>query len=226
VQNYHGKPLNRSIGHRENRFHAVHRVKRPFHLPLVLILLVFLPVMTAACGQTTGTVSDASPSVAMEQAKEISDSAPLEQKRSGTKFPDFSMRDLDGNVVDQTLFASHDLTLINIWGTFCPPCIDEMPDLGKLAKVMESDYQAQLVGLVVDISDAETLALAKEILSQSNADHLNLMPDQAVSEFLSQFEYVPTSLFVDKDGYVVGQPIVGGHSYGDYLVLVKDMLGK
>ena len=219
---------------------------------LILVLLAGMTTLAAGCGRAsvlsdgTGTAvsSDTTPGDATASANATSEATPAtdtsspelsatsepsatpEPSRSGTKFPDFSMKDLDGNVVDQSLFANKDLTMVNIWGTFCPPCIDEMPDLGKLAKVMASDYNAQLVGLVVDISDEDTLALAKEILSQSDATHLNLIPDEAVTEFLKQFEYVPTTLFVDKDGYILSQPVVGGHSYADYLVLVKDLLKK
>ncbi len=219
----------------------------PFLVPLLLlILLTGMTTLAAGCGRAsvppespgTATSPSITPGDATASANATTETPPAaetaapepsatpEPPRSGTKFPDFSMKDLDGNIVDQSLFANKDLTMVNIWGTFCPPCIDEMPDLGKLSKVMASDYNAQLVGLVVDISDEDTLALAKEILSQSDATHLNLIPDEAVTEFLKQFEYVPTTLFVDKDGYILSQPVVGGHSYADYLVLVKDLLKK
>ena len=186
---------------------------------------------TAAASESTSpeassATSSATSSAASSDASSATNAASPEPSRSGTKFPDFSMKDLDGNTVDQSLFANKDLTMVNIWGTFCPPCIDEMPALGKLAKVMASDYNAQLVGIVVDITDDGTLALSKEILGKSDATHLNLIPDQAVTDFLKQFEYVPTTLFVDKEGYIVSQPVVGGHSYADYLVLVKDLLKK
>ncbi len=215
------------------------------------MMVLLLVAMTAAgCGQGLGTgsssplsasesvaiapvesaapkpVESASPKPVESAAPKPVESTAPKPGRSGTKFPDFAMQDLDGNTVDHTIFSGRDLTMVNMWGTFCPPCIAEMPDLGKLAKVLESDYNAQLIGLVVDIGDAETLALAKDILSRSKAAHLNLIPDAGVSEFLQQFEFVPTTFFIDKDGYILGQPVVGGHSYGDYLVLVKDLLGK
>ncbi len=178
----------------------------------------------STASQAESTASPAESTVAETEA--ASESPTPKPERSGTKFPDFSMQDLDGNVFDQTIFAGSELTMVNMWGTFCPPCIDEMPDLGKLAKVLESDYNARLIGLVVDIGSEDTLALAKEILDRSEAAHLNLIPDEAVSGFLQQFEFVPTTFFIDKEGYVLGQPVVGGHSYGDYLVLVKNLLGK
>ena len=64
----------------------------------------------------------------------------------------FDTSDLDGNKVTEALFADNRVTMINIWGTFCPPCIREMPDLGQLS----TDYKAkgvQLVGVVIDALD-------------------------------------------------------------------------
>lgn len=189
------------------------------------------PPVESTASQAESTASPAESTApptesTVAETEAASESPTPKPERSGTKFPDFSMQDLDGNVFDQTIFAGSELTMVNMWGTFCPPCIAEMPDLGKLAKVLESDYNARLIGLVVDISSEDTLALAKDILGRSEAAHLNLIPDEAVSKFLQQFEFVPTTFFIDKEGYILGQPVVGGHSYGDYLVLVKNLLGK
>ena len=143
---------------------------------------------------------------------------------TGLQFPDFTMQDLKGNAVTQDIFKEHDLTVVNIWGTFCPPCIEEMPDLGKLNRTLESDYNATLVGIVVDVRDQETLDLANQILIGSEAAHLNLLIGQDVSEFLSRYEYVPTTLFIDANGQLVGEPVVGGNSYEEYLKEVKSRL--
>ena len=143
---------------------------------------------------------------------------------AGQTFPDFSLLDLQGNTVTQDIFSEHDLTVVNIWGTFCPPCIREMPDLGKLHRTLEADYNATLVGIVVDVQDQETFALANQILSQSQAEHLNLLAGEDVYAFLSQYDYVPTTLFVDSEGRLVGDPVVGGFSHDEYLAQVKARL--
>jgi thiol-disulfide isomerase/thioredoxin len=142
----------------------------------------------------------------------------------GQQFPEFTMLDLQGNAVTHDIFAERDLTVVNIWGTFCPPCIREMPDLGKLHRTLEADYNATLVGIVVDVQDRATLDLANEILGQSQAEHLNLLVGEDVYEFLSQYDYVPTTLFVDSNGRLVGDPVVGGFTHDEYLAEVKARL--
>ena len=53
--------------------------------------------------------------------------------RQVTVFENFTAQDLDGNPVDESIFQGYDVTMINLWGTFCGPCLQEMPDLGELA---------------------------------------------------------------------------------------------
>lgn len=147
-----------------------------------------------------------------------------EAAAEGQQFPDFTMLDMQGNTVTQDIFAERDLTVVNIWGTFCPPCIKEMPDLGKLHRTLEAEYNATLVGIVVDVRDRETFDLANQILSESEAGHLNLLVGQDVQAFLSQYDYIPTTLFIDSNGRLVGDPVVGGFTHDDYLAEVKTRL--
>ena len=170
----------------------------PFRVAALLLSLTLLVTTLSACG--------------------------AQPKSTGMRFPDFTMLDLNGTAVTQDIFKEHDLTVVNIWGTFCPPCIEEMPDLGKLHRTLESDYNATLVGIVVDVRDQETLDLANQILKGSEAAHLNLLIGEDVSEFLSRYEYVPTTLFIDANGQLVGEPVVGGNSYEEYLKEVKSRL--
>ena len=66
----------------------------------------------------------------------------------------FSTADLDGNIVDQSVLADYDLTMVNVWATFCRPCINEMPDLGELAQEY-ADQNVQIVGLVSDVLNTD-----------------------------------------------------------------------
>lgn len=146
------------------------------------------------------------------------------QQADVLRFPDFTLFDLDGNPVTQEIFARRDLTVVNVWGTYCPPCIKEMPDLGRLHTTLEAEYNATLVGIVVDVRDRETLGLARQILSDSQASHLNLLMGKDVHEFLSRYDYIPTTLFIDSKGNVVGDPVVGGFTHDEYLKEVKTRL--
>ena len=56
-----------------------------------------------------------------------------EAGRQVTVFEDFTAQDLDGNTVDESIFADYEVTMVNLWGTFCGPCLQEMPDLGEIS---------------------------------------------------------------------------------------------
>lgn len=135
-----------------------------------------------------------------------------QEAAAGEKFPAFKTTDLAGREMTQDIFKGKKVTVINIWGTFCPPCIGEMPELGTWAKEMPRD--AQLIGLVCDASgpdDQETAAAARKILSDSQADFVNLLPNQELMKYLDKVEAVPTTIFVDEEGNIIGEQVVGAN---------------
>jgi len=142
----------------------------------------------------------------------------------GDRMPPFAAQDLNGNEVNETLFADHELTVVNVWGTFCGPCIGEMPELGEWARSM--DHRTALIGIVgdvTDVSDEETIALAREIVQDANAGFVNLIPDDSIASFLDGIIAYPTTFFVDSTGAIVGEPIVGADVDG-YKAFVEDYL--
>ena len=131
-------------------------------------------------------------------------------------FPAFTTTDLSGNTVTNEIFAGKDLTVVNIWGTYCGPCIDEMDELAAWSASMPENVQ--LVGLVSDLyslEDAETLEMAQLICESTGADnYLHLVTSADFYPLLNQVVGVPTTYFVDATGAVVGQPIVGANVPG------------
>ncbi|MGO5114073.1 TlpA disulfide reductase family protein [Candidatus Avoscillospira sp. LCP25S3_F1] len=142
----------------------------------------------------------------------------------------FTAQDLEGNDVDDSIFDNYDVTMVNVWGTFCGPCIQEMPDLGKLAE----DYAGkglQIVGIVSDATDyeggypEETVALAKEIVEETGADYLHLLPSQdLLDRVLSSIQVVPTTFFVDSEGNQLGGIVTGSKSYDEWTALFDKKL--
>ena len=127
------------------------------------------------------------------------------------KFAEFTTYDIDGNEVTESIFANKDLTVVNIWGTFCGPCINEMPELGAWEKELPDNVQ--IVGLIVDISstDDETqIAAAKQITEKADVGFVNLIGGNGdFDELIGSIVGVPTTIFVDKSGNIVGEIIVG-----------------
>jgi thiol-disulfide isomerase/thioredoxin len=125
----------------------------------------------------------------------------------------FSTQDLNGNVVTNELFLGKKLTVFNIWGTFCTPCINEMPELAEWSQNMPEGVQ--LVGLVSDLNsydDAEILEMAQMICEATDADvYTSLVANEDFTEMLSGVVGVPTTFFIDGNGVIVGDPVVGAN---------------
>ena len=135
----------------------------------------------------------------------------------------FSATDLDGNTIDQSMLADYDLTMVNVWATYCGPCIDEMPDLGKISKEYQ-DKGFQIVGIVSDTYDAED-ATAKEIVEETGADYSHIVLNtDLVNGPLKDVQVVPTTFFVDKNGNQVGQVITGSKSESNWKKIIDDLL--
>lgn len=141
----------------------------------------------------------------------------------------FSTTDLEGNTVDQSILADYDLTMVNVWATFCGPCINEMPDLGELAQEY-ADKKVQIIGLVSDvlntdgtISEAQ-VQTARDIVEQTGANYVHLLPSEDLYGILGQISAVPTTFFVDKEGTQVGSAIVSAQSKDKWVQTIDEML--
>ena len=128
-----------------------------------------------------------------------------------------------GNEVTNEVFKDAELTVVNVWGTFCDPCIEEMPDLQALSEKYEG--KVQLIGIVGDINgieDTEHVEAAKEITEQAGVKFTNLVLSEDLYDFMSGIVGFPTTIFVDKDGTIIGDPIVGSNvpATDDYIASV------
>ena len=145
---------------------------------------------------------------------------------SGIKaITEFTTVDLDGNEVTQDVFADAKITMINYWGTYCSPCIKELPELQKISKKYEGD--AQLIGVPVDVdfSDKDSAAYknALKYLEWAEADYLNIQMAGGLLEYAQTMQYVPTSIFVDSEGNLIGDPVIGPLPE-DYKQIIEDYL--
>lgn len=144
----------------------------------------------------------------------------------------FTAQDLEGNEVDDSIFDGYDVTMVNVWGTFCTPCIQEMPDLGELAAEY-ADKGLQIVGLVSDATDyeggypEETVALAQKIVEETGASYRHLLPSQdLLDRVLSSVQVVPTTFFVDENGNQLGGIVTGAKSYDDWTAILDKKLAE
>lgn len=144
-------------------------------------------------------------------------------------FSSFRTSTLEGKVVDESLFAGHKLTMVNVWATFCGPCLNEMPELGKLAADNAANG-VQIVGLVVDAMGTDgsvsqsQVELARQLVEKTGAAYTHLLPDAGLlSGALSGVTAVPTTFFVDETGTPVGEPYEGARSAEQWQAIIDSL---
>jgi thiol-disulfide isomerase/thioredoxin len=156
--------------------------------------------------------------------------AETKEKLQDTNQITFDTKDLDGNTVSSDLFGENKVTVINVWGTFCGPCIAEMPDLDALSQEMK-DQGVGIIGLVIDTVDANytedqgIIDLARQIVSEKGVKYQNLISNKDLSELLPVVA-VPTTIFVDSEGNILGDAAVGGKGRDEYRRLIESALAE
>lgn len=171
-----------------------------------------------------GTAPGAGDSVSAEEAGMTASGS------NAMKFPSFQGKDLDGNDVDSSkLFAGNSVTVVNFWFTTCNPCVGELADLEALNKEL-----AAKGGAVVGINsftldgDKTAIAEAKDILAKKGVTYSNLWfaSDSEAGKFTAGLYSFPTTYVVDKNGNIVGQPIVGAITAPDQAKKLNELIDQ
>lgn len=128
-------------------------------------------------------------------------------------FPTFTGKDLDGNDVDSSIFSQNAVTVVNFWFSGCKPCVDEMDDLDALNQRIK-EQGGEVIGVNTETLDgnADNIATAKKILESAGASFRNVYfdPDSEAGKFALGIMAFPTTYVVDRQGNIVGEPIMGG----------------
>lgn len=141
----------------------------------------------------------------------------------GGVFGTFTAVTLDGEVVDQDIFTKADLTMVNIWGTFCSPCIGELPALGELNRSYR-DKGFQVVGIISNVEEPNDQE-ALEIVDKTKADYTQLvLSEDLYNNYLALVSMVPITVFVDREGRQVGASYAGSKSKSRWKGIIDDKL--
>ena len=129
------------------------------------------------------------------------------------KFPTFEGKDLDGNTVkSDELFSANAVTVVNFWFTTCNPCVGELAELDALNKELAQKGGA-LIGVNTFTLDGDEAAIseAKDVLAKKGATYQNVYfnSDGEAGKFTTNIFAYPTTYVVDRNGNIVGEPIVG-----------------
>jgi thiol-disulfide isomerase/thioredoxin len=145
---------------------------------------------------------------------------------AGESFPfDFSLTDFSGQAINLTGFQGKVL-IVDIWGTWCPPCRAEIPSFVKL----QAEYGPQGLQIVgLNYENAENEAAAKELVNkfiqENGMNYPCAMGTPAIQQQVPNFEGYPTTLFIDRTGKVRAK-VVGSHEYAFLEAIVKILLAE
>ena len=144
----------------------------------------------------------------------------------------FETKGIDGKDYTEKVFSDYDLTLVNIFTTWCSPCVNEIPELEKLYEEMK-DKGVGVVGVVLDTvgddgkQDDATVKKAGVLQEKTKASYPFLIPDSTMMNGrLNGISAFPETFFVDKDGNIVGETYSGSHSLDEWKKIVEKELAN
>ena len=128
-------------------------------------------------------------------------------------FKNFSGQDFDGNSVDERLFSGNAVTVVNFWFTGCKPCVAELSKLDELNNTLKT-MGGEVIGINTETFDGNEAAIkeAAAVLESQGAKYRNISIDSAsdAGKYASDIMAFPTTILVDRNGNIVGDPILGG----------------
>lgn len=138
-------------------------------------------------------------------------------------------KDINGKEFSKKDYENYDLTMVNVFATWCTACIKEIPDLVELQKEMK-DKGVNVVGIVTDTVDdggenQDAIAKAKTIQEKTKANYPFLMPDKTnFNGRLNGIQALPETFFIDKNGKIVGETYAGSHDLKAWKEIVEKEL--
>ena len=142
-------------------------------------------------------------------------------------FKNFSGKDYDGNSVDESLFSENAVTVVNFWFTGCKPCVAELSKLNELNDAIKA-MGGEVIGINTETFDENKAAIkeAASILESQGVKYRNLSIDSTsdAGKYASDIMAFPTTILVDRNGNIVGDPMLGGIDNQDnYDTLMKQI---
>lgn len=198
---------------------------------IITVMVCLLSVlMLSSCQQTENNQQNGNSDPQQNVSADNADNA--ENAADTSVFGTFTAKDLDGNEVTQDIFASNKLTMVNIWATFCGPCINEMPDLGELAAEY-ADKGVGIVGIPLDVTDEKgnidsyLYNEAVDIVATTKAAYTHIVPVESMFvRKLASVTALPETIFVDSQGNQVGDCYYSARSKSQWTDIIEELLGE
>lgn len=190
---------------------------------LILGMALMLAAGISACNASSKTSSSEATTTESKQADaKAEDSKQAESDKEDKKFPEFTAKTVSGEDISSDLFKESKLTVVNVWGSWCGPCVQEIPELQKLYESMK-DKDVNVIGLAQDAGT--DLDAVKEIIDKNKVTYQNIVPEGATEDFVMSIMAFPTTFFVDSDRNIVGV-IQGNRNLEAFTAAVEGVLEK
>lgn len=148
---------------------------------------------------------------------------------SGTAFPQFEGKDLDGNQVDSSVFAENAVTVVNFWFNECKPCVEELSEMNALNDRLQ-EQGGEVIGVNVGTldGDEQIIAAAKQILETKGANYRNIYfdSDSDAGNFALSVTAFPTTYVIDRNGNIVGEALLGGIDNDENLSALQNTIDE
>ena len=138
----------------------------------------------------------------------------------------FASTTLEGEPVDSSIFGNADLTVINFWGSYCYPNINETATLQQLKTELVTKHpNVQFVQVVIDTPQPEAEKIALQAKQEANADFISIMTDETLANWIVQnLAGLPTKIFVNSKGQMIGEQIQGIQTLENYMTMIENAL--
>ena len=184
---------------------------------LILGVALMLTAAATACSSQGNTAKQSESNMQTESSQMNNDTGSEDEK-----FPEFKAKTVTGEDISSDVFKDSKLTVVNVWGSWCGPCVAEIPELQKLYENMK-DKGVNVIGLAQDAGT--DMDAVKEIIEKDKVTYQNVVPEGAVTDFIMSIQAFPTTYLVDSNGSIVGK-MEGGKDLESFTKAVEEALAK
>lgn len=204
-------------------------------MKLKIVTLLLICTMFAGCGQNADTSlqnTNISESTTQDTTGEeaVSESETTSENDAGKEpyIINFEASTIEGEAMKSDIFADSRLTMINVWATYCNPCLSEMPDLGEIAASYDK-AELQMIGIISDVmdgADEEDITNAKDLIAQTDANYPHLLLNESLyNNLVGAVSSVPTTFFVNQKGELLGY-VVGARAKADWEGIIRELFAE
>ena len=191
---------------------------------LLIGCVLMMSTAAVACSSTNQSTEAKQETTSMDNSQAQGSASAAQDASSATKMPEFKTKTTEDEEITSDVFKKSKLTVVNLWGSWCQPCVEEIPELQKLYENIK-DKGVNVIGVAQD-GDTE-LDAVKEIIAQDNVTYTNIIPDEdgPLKGFVMSSQLFPNTFLVDSEGNIVAN-ITGGQNLEGFTKAVEDALAK